>query len=193
MTYIWSLLLDGSELVGKWCLCIHVPQTLLLYTQSYSSDTVYSCYYILTVISLSNVSICQCHFPNSQFGLPHCEFPQWSSSTSPCPVVNRPFPLTSKYVRNPWRHVWGASAGLLGRIFYCYIREHSLRSYGGCLDVQENCKLPRHPHRVPSSAFSTMVVWTMCNFFRHCRGAARWMCLVCTQRFVVACKCLLTS
>ena len=46
-----------------------VAQKLLLYAQSYSSDTVYSCYYILTVISLS-----QCvHLPMS--------VSQWSIST----------------------------------------------------------------------------------------------------------------
>ena len=136
--------------------CIHSPTHQILSTVA----TIY-----LQWFHFPNVSICQCHFPNSRFGLPHCEFPQWSSSTSPCPVVNRPFPLTSKYVRNPWCHVWGASEGLLGRIFYCYIREHSLRSDGGCLHVQENRKLPRRRHRVPSSAFSTMVVRTLCDSF----------------------------
>ena len=104
---------------------------------------------------------------------------------------NRPFPLTSKYVPNPWRHIWGASEGLLGWIFHC-IREHSLRSDGCCLRVQENPKLLRGWPRVQASAFSTVVVRTLCNFFQHCHGAVRWRCLVCIQRFVVAIECPLT-
>ena len=108
-------------------------------------------------------------------------------------LLNRPFPLTSKYVWNPWRHVWGASEGLLGWIFHCYIRECSLRSDGCCLRIQENLKLLRRQPRVPASAFSTVVVWSLYNFFQHCRGAVRWTCLVRVQRFVVAIECLLTS
>ena len=34
---------------------------------------------------------------------------------------NRPFPLTSKYVWNLWRHIWGTSKRSLGRILHCYI------------------------------------------------------------------------
>ena len=33
---------------------------------------------------------------------------------------NRPFPLTSKYVRNLWRHIWGTSKRSLGWILHCY-------------------------------------------------------------------------
>ena len=165
--------------------CIHSPTHKIL-------SAVAAIY--LQWFHFPSVSICQCHFPNSQFGLPPPLWvSQWSSSTSPCPVINRPFPLTSKYVWNPWRHVWGASEGLLGRIFYCYIREYSLRSDSDCLRVQENRKLPRRRCRVSTLAFSTVVVRTLCDFFRHCRGAVRWTCLVCTQRFVLACKCLLMS
>ena len=52
---------------------------------------------------------------------------------------------------------------------------------------------PRHRSRVPASAFSTVVVRILCDFFWHRHGAVRWMRLLCTQQFVVATKCLLTS
>ena len=102
---------------------------------------------------------------------------------------NRPFPLTSKYVQNTWRHVWVPwKASLLGWILCCYIWKRSLRSDSCCLCIQ----LPSCWPRVPASTFSTVVVRTLCDFFRHRHGAVRWTCLVCTQQFVVATKCLLT-
>ena len=37
-------------------------------------------------------------------------------------LTNRPFPIKTQWMQYTWHHVWGASDGLLGRIFHCYIR-----------------------------------------------------------------------
>ena len=52
--------------------------------------------------------------------------------------ANTPFPLTSKYVRNSWRHVWGASKRLLRQFLHCYIQERRLRSDGYCFVYRGN-------------------------------------------------------
>ena len=87
-------------------------------------------------------------------------------------LINRPFPLRCNGMQYTWRHVWGASEGLLGRIFHCYIWEHSLRSEGCCFVYRGNTKLPWHPSTVPASTFSTVVDRTPSDFDT---GQSSWL------------------
>ena len=76
---------------------------------------------------------------------------------------NRPFPLRRNGMQYTWRHVWGASDGLLGWIFHCW--EHGLRSDGCCFAYRGNTELPWHRSRVPASTFSTVVDRTPSDLF----------------------------
>ena len=72
----------------------------------------------------------------------------------------------SKYVWNSWRHVWGTSEGLLGRILY-YLYGNMAYVRMCCFVCRGNTELPWHRSRIPASTFSTVVDWTLSDFAWH--------------------------
>ena len=97
----------------------------------------------------------------------------------PRPAIN----LRRSGMQYTWCHVWGASDGLLGRIFHCYIWKCSLRSDGCCFTYRGNTKLPWHRSRVPASTFSesTVVQIELCPTLLD-TGQSGWL-PPCTQGY----------
>ena len=106
---------------------------------------------------------------------------------------NRPFPVTSKYVQNPWHRVWGTSKRSLRQILHCYIRQRGWRLDGCYFGYRRNPELSRHWSRVPAATFSAVLVSKSVRLRSTLLWSYKIMHLVCIQRCVVTAKCLLTS
>ena len=104
--------------------------------------------------------ICDVHSVNVELHI----FLIHSISDGWCVHSNGPFPSRRNGMQYMWRRVWGASEGLLWRIFHCYIWEHGLRSDGCGFVYRENTELPWHQSKFPASTFSTVVDQTPSDF-----------------------------
>ena len=75
-------------------------------------------------------------------------------------TANRPFPLRRNGMQYTCRHVWGASEGLLGRIFHCYYMRTWPMFRRLLVRVQGKYRAASTPIQSSSIGLSTVVVRT---------------------------------